>query len=343
MNRILPPARLRPAPDTRIAKNVLDLIGSTPLLHLSRYLDRDDVTLLAKVEALNPGGSAKDRPAQHMIEEALRKGALKPGDTVVESSSGNMGIGLAQACAWHGLRFICVVDPNAQRQNVAIIRALGGRIELVDHAPDGDFLRARLARVDALLKEDPARFWPNQYANLDNPASHARGTVAEIDSALEGRFQHLFVACSSTGTARGCRDYLHAQGRDTKVVAVDAEGSTLFNGKAGPRKISGMGAGKLPDLAKGQAFDGLERVSDATCVAGCRRAAAREGLLVGGSAGGVLEAVRRRQDRLAGQTVVAILHDSGARYTETVFNADWVESTLGLSEDAILRLAGLAD
>ena len=140
--------------------------------------------------------------------------------------------------------------------------------------PDGDFLAARLDRVATLLEEDSRRFWPNQYANLDNPESHELGTIAEIDAALGGQIDVLYVACSSTGTARGCRDYLRRMGRKTKVVAVDAMGSTLFNGTAGPRKISGMGAGRIPELAKGQEFDDLVRVSDVTCVAGCRRAVA---------------------------------------------------------------------
>ncbi|ATG34317.1 cysteine synthase CysK [Phaeobacter piscinae] len=325
----------------RVADNLLDLIGQTPLVRLHHYLDKASVNLFAKLEALNPGGSAKDRPARHMIERALADGRLSPGDTVVESSSGNMGIGLAQACALHHLKFICVVDPNAQAQNIDIIRALGGQIELVDQALDGDFLAARLERVSVLLEESADRFWPNQYANLDNPASHETGTVAEIDAALSGQVDYLFVACSSTGTARGCRDFLRAKGRRTKVVAVDAEGSTLFDGTAGPRKISGMGAGRLPELAQGQSFDGLVRVSDLTCVAGCRRAVKHEGILVGGSGGGVLEAVRSMQDELSGKTAVAILHDSGSRYLSTVFDDDWVARELGASGDEVRALAGL--
>lgn len=328
-----------PAP--RIADNVLDLVGQTPMVRLDRYLDVPDVALIAKVEALNPGGSAKDRPARYMIERALADGRLSRGDTVVESSSGNMGIGLAQTCAVHGLKFICVIDPNAQTQNVAIIRALGGQIELVEQAIEGDFLAARLERVAVLLNGNPDRFWPNQYANTDNPASHEAGTIAEIDAALPDQIDYLFVACSSTGTARGCRDYLHRMGRKTKVIAVDAQGSTLFDGVAGPRKISGMGAGRLPELAKGQRFDDVIRVTDITCVAGCRRAVAREGFLVGGSGGGVLEAVRGMQHELRGKTAVAIIHDSGARYLGTVFDPDWVARELGVSEAELQELAGL--
>mgnify|MGYP005988072545 CR=1 FL=1 len=341
MNVLTDPDIRSVIPTRRVADNVLDLVGQTPMVRLGRYLDARGVNLIAKVEALNPGGSAKDRPARYMIEQALADGRLSPGDTVIESSSGNMGIGLAQACAVLGLKFICVVDPNAQAQNVAIIRALGAKIELVETPIKGDFLAARLERVAELLQASPDRFWPNQYANTDNPASHEAGTIAEIDAALSDQIDYLFVACSSTGTARGCRDYLRRMGRKTKVVAVDAMGSTLFDGTAGPRKISGMGAGRLPELAEGQSFDDLIRVSDIACVAGCRRAVAREGLLVGGSGGGVLEAVRSMQDRLDGKTAVAILHDSGSRYLGTVFDPEWVERELGTSETEVLALAGL--
>ena len=320
----------RPA-ETPIKDGIVDAIGSTPLVRFRRYLDAGDVDLIVKLEALNPGGSAKDRPAKRMIEEALQQGVIDQSTTIIESSSGNMGIGLAQVCRYHGLRLICVVDPKAQAQNIAIMKALGATIRLVTEPLDDDFLAARLAVVAELLETVENSFWPNQYANLDNPLAHEAGTIREIDKALGGRLDHLFVATSSTGTARGCRDYLEQRRRRTRVIAVDADGSTLFDGKAGPRKISGMGAGKLPELARGQTFDRVMRVSDLRCVVGCRRAAAREAFLVGGSGGGVLEAIRTMQHELAGKTVVAILHDSGSRYLETVFDDDWVERELGCS------------
>ena len=299
-----------PSPqDKTISANVVDSIGHTPMIRLSRYLDLPNIDLIAKLEASNPGGSAKDRPARRMIEEGLKDGSINARTTIIESSSGNMGIGLAQICRYHGLRFICVVDPNAQAQNVAIIRALGAEVRLVTKPLEGDFLAARLALVQ------------------------------EIDDTLGGAFDYLFVATSSTGTARGCRDYLAKRGRHTAVVAVDAAGSILFNGNAGPRKISGMGAGTLPDLARDQQFDDVVRVSDIRCVAGCRRAAAREALLVGGSGGGVLEAVRQMQSELVGKTVAVILHDSGVRYLETVFNDAWVEKELGCSADDLHTMA----
>ncbi|WP_166831675.1 2,3-diaminopropionate biosynthesis protein SbnA [Thalassoroseus pseudoceratinae] len=321
----------------RVTDGVLDAIGDTPLVQFRRYLDRDDIQLYAKLEYGNPGGSAKDRPARQMLTTAIERGEVGPLTTIIESSSGNMGIGLAQACRFHGLRMICVVDPNAQSQNIAIMRALGAEIELVTNPHHGDFLAARLRRVRKLLKTIPNSYWPNQYANLQNPISHELGTIREIDEALDGDVDYLFVATSSTGTAQGCRNYLQSRGRRTRVVAVDAVGSVLFGGKPGQRKIPGLGAGHEPSLARDQTFARIVRVSDLDCVVGCRRAAQREAVLLGGSAGGVLETVRSLQERLAGKRCAAILHDSGTRYLDTVFNDDWVQATIGVPAEEIKR------
>lgn len=317
-------------------RGILDAVGNTPLVRLMSYLDRDDIELYAKLESANPGGSAKDRPALAMIDAAMRAGQIGPRTTVIESSSGNMGIGLAQACRYLGLRFVCVVDPFAQPNNVDIIRALGGEIDLVNERVNDDFLSARLARVCELLETTPDSFWPNQYSNLANPAAHQAGTIREIDDELGDSLDFLFVATSSTGTLRGCVDYLAAHGRSTSVVAVDAFGSALFGGQRGPRVIPGLGAGRVSKLATDAHCDELQRISTRDCIVGCRRAALREAFLPGGSAGGVLEAVRRMEDRLAGATVAAILHDSGTRYLETIYSDRWVEETLGKSVDDIL-------
>ncbi|MDQ8187611.1 2,3-diaminopropionate biosynthesis protein SbnA [Pelagicoccus sp. SDUM812002] len=312
-----------------ICEGILGAVGDTPLVRLSRYLDQTDVELFAKVESCNPGGSAKDRPALKMIEDALESGELEVGQTVVESTSGNMGIGLAQACRYYGLKLICVVDPNAQRQNVAIMQALGAEIEWVEQPVNGDFLSARLLRVSQIIRDNPDAYWTNQYGNERNPAAHFEGTIQEIDDKLGDSYDVVFVATSSTGTARGCRDFLIERRPKVQVVAVDAEGSVLFGGEKGRRKIPGLGAGVMPELAEGQTFDTHCRVSDLRCVVGCRRLAEREAMLVGGSAGGVLEAVRSMQSQLSGKRCVAILHDSGMRYLDTIYSDQWVEDTLG--------------
>lgn len=320
----------RPRRPVAAAPDVLGLIGDTPLVRLNHYLQHDDVELFAKLECFNPGGSAKDRPALRMLEDAVLRGLIDRQSTIVESSSGNMGIGLAQACRFFRLPFICVVDPHAQPQNLAIMRALGARVDRVNEKLDGSFLAARLDRVQQYLKTVPGSYWPNQYANRQNPSAHETGTIQEIDAATGGDFDYLFVATSSTGTAQGCRDYLRKRGHHATVVAVDAVGSVLFGGSPGQRLIPGLGAGQEPALARDQTFDLIQRVTDGDCVVGCRRAAQLEALLIGGSAGGVLEVVRRMADSLVGSRCVAILHDSGTRYIDTVFNDHWVADVLGL-------------
>lgn len=321
----------------RICDGALEAIGETPLIRLRDFLDTGTVPLYVKWEPSNPGGSAKDRPARQMIEEALRMGRIRCGSTVVESSSGNMGIGLAQACGRYGLRLLCVVDPNAQPQNVAIMRALGAEIELVTEPVEGDFLKARLERVATLLERVPGSFWTNQYANVQNPLSHTQGTVREIDEAFGGEVDYLFVATSSTGTARGCREYFDELGRRAQVVVVDALGSVLFGGAKGPRRIPGLGAGTQPSLARAQQFNEVRRVSDLDCVVGCRRMALRESMLVGGSGGGVLQTIRCMSSLLRGKLCVAIIHDSGTRYLDTVFSNDWVDRELGCSATELYR------
>tara|TARA_R110002111_G_scaffold255157_1_gene321292 strand:+ start:87977 stop:89080 length:1104 start_codon:yes stop_codon:yes gene_type:complete len=316
-------------------EGILDTVGSTPLIRLRRYLGTADVPLYAKLEAFNPGGSAKDRPARVMIEDALKSGAIDQNTTIIESTSGNMGIGLAQACCYYGLPLICVVDPHAQEQNISIMKAYGAVIERVERPLQGTYLKARIARVLELLNQFPDSFWPNQYSNVKNPLAHEQGTIREIDEALNGEIDYLFVATSSTGTARGCRDYLKKQGRDTKVIAVDAQGSVLFGGLAGPRRIPGMGAGYVSALAAGQEFDDVKRVSDLECVVGCRRMVKQEAILAGGSAGGVLEAIRSMIPELRTKVCAAILHDSGTRYLDTIYSDEWVENELDCSPEEV--------
>lgn len=327
--------------------SVLETIGGTPLIELTGFLPRGPVQLFLKLEAANPGGSAKDRPAVKMIEDALRSGQLRHGSVVVESSSGNMGVGLAQACAWYGLRFICVVDPRAQAGTLAAMRALGAEIDMVDVPGgwEGNPLEARLERVAHLVATLDAAYWPNQYANPLNPEAHATGTMAEIDEALKGVVAGVFVGVGTTGTLGGCLDFIEANDRSTRVTAVDAVGSILFGGEPGERRIPGMGAGDVPPLAK-QRWNGraigprVLRVTDLDCVVGCRRLARTDALLVGGSAGGVLQAVRSCHRSLPAGRYVAVAADSGHRYLDTVFDDAWVEEVLGCSPERLSRLVG---
>lgn len=313
-------------------EGILSAIGNTPLIRLRRFLPSSRFQLFGKLEALNPGGSIKDRPAVRILEDGLRSGAIGPNTVIVESSSGNMGIGLAQACRYHGLRFICVVDPKTVPQNLAVLRAYGAEIDYVAE-PDpatGEFLQARLNRVQVLLREIEGAFWPNQYSNLHNPGSHYYTTMHEVATALDGKVDFLFVATSTCGTVRGCSEYARNHGLGTKVIAVDAIGSLIFSDQKAKRLIPGLGAGMRPPLCDLSLVDDFLLVSDLDCVAGCRRLVARESILAGGSSGAVMSAIERYQEQIpAGSTCVAILPDRGERYLDTVYNDDWVKLHLG--------------
>ncbi len=317
---------------------ILAAIGRTPLVALRRALPCTPFRLFAKLEASNPGGSIKDRAALHLLLGALRDGRLERDSVVVESSSGNMGIGLAQACAVLGLRFICVVDARTTIQNIAIMRAYGAVIEVVD-APDpsgGGFLRGRIERVRAIVAALPRAFWPDQYSNMHNALAH-RQTMHEIAEALEGRIEFLFCPTSTCGTIRGCADYIREHGLPTCVVAVDAVGSVIFaDGPAQPRAngarrlIPGHGAALRPGLYRDGIAARCVHVSDLECVTGCRRLVATEGILAGGSSGAALMAVRRLRARIPDDaTCVAIFPDRGERYLDTIYSDEWVTRHFG--------------
>lgn len=327
-------------------RGVLDAVGDTPLIELTRFLSREDIGLFGKLEASNPGGSAKDRSAARMLADAIDSRQISDMTTVVESTSGNLGVGLAQTCRYYGLKLICVVDTRANETNVRKMRALGAEVRVVDQ-PDprtGDLLTARINLVHEICEATPDSFWLDQYANKSNPAAHDTGTMREIDEALDGEIDYLFVATSTTGTLRGCTEYLRRNDRKTIVVAVDALGSALFGGARGTRRLPGFGAGMQTPLSRGASFDELIRVSDLECVVGCRRLAAREAILAGASSGGVLAAVERIEPLMApGSRCAAILADGGAGYLETVYSDDWVARELRCGPSRLAELVAVTN
>jgi cysteine synthase A len=239
------------------------------------------------------------------------------------------------------MHLVCVVDARAHDTNIRTMRALGADVRVVTR-PDpetGDLLVARLRLVAELLATIPGSFWPNQYANPANPAAHAAGTMREIDEALGGDLDYLFVATSTTGTLRGCRDYLREHDRATRVVAVDAVGSALFGGTTGKRLLPGFGAGVETSLSLGVELDLLVRVSDLDCVVGCRRLAAREAILAGASSGGVARALATLAGSMpVGSRCALILPDGGTGYLGTVYDDSWVERELGCDADNLAAL-----
>ncbi|MCR8642094.1 2,3-diaminopropionate biosynthesis protein SbnA [Paenibacillus sp. N1-5-1-14] len=315
---------------------ILGTIGNTPLVKLNKLFDGKHYELYAKLEGLNPGGSSKDRSARQMLRTAYEEGLIKPGATIVESSSGNLGISLAQICAFLGLRFICVIDPRTTEQNIRILRTYGAEVDLVSE-PDsvtGEFLPARIARVQEIRNSIPDAYWPNQYANKSNPLAHSQYTMHEIVQTL-GRVDYLFCAVSTCGTIRGCLDYVNAHHLTTKVIAVDAVGSVIFDQEKCKRLLPGIGAGIKPALSEQLAVHDYVHVYDRDSVQGCYQLLRKESILAGGSSGTVIAAISQYARHIEnGAVCAAILPDRGERYMDTIYDESWIKTHFGQIEGA---------
>lgn len=307
---------------------LLQTIGHTPLIPLTRLFRDAPFSVYGKLEMVNPGGSSKDRPALFIMQEAIRLGQVHSGTTIIESSSGNMAVSLAQICRYLGLRFICVVDPRTTENHLKLIRSLQGEIELVAQ-PDpvsGDYLPARIARVKQLQQEIHDCYWTNQYGNPNNYLAHYHTTMPEILNVLP-QVDYLFCGVSSCGTIRGCAERIRELGLSTQIIAVDAVGSVIFGGAKGTRQFPGLGAAVAPLINRVELIDRITYVTESECVATCRELVRTEAIMAGASSGGVLSAIQamhHRNEMTDGAVCVAILPDRGERYMDTVYNDDWV-------------------
>jgi N-(2-amino-2-carboxyethyl)-L-glutamate synthase len=316
----------------QVSDGVLSAVGRTPLISLRRLIPDAPFEIFAKLEIANPGGSIKDRSAVNTIRRALESGALRPSSTVIESTSGNFGVGLAQACAYYGLPLICVVDVKTTAQNLRILEAYGARVDLVSE-PDPEtkeFLAARLKRVKQLLASVPNSFCPNQYSNIDNARAHWQ-TMAEIDVSLHGGIDYLFCPVSTCGTLRGCSEYVRGRGLRTTIVAVDALGSILFGGQAqASRYIPGHGAAVVSGLFRDDLADLCVKTTDIDCIQGCRYLVRREAVLAGGSSGASVAALLALRRSIAPSSrCVLIFPDRGERYLNTIYSPEWVNEKFG--------------
>ena len=307
--------------------SILDAVGNTPIIELSKIFGDGHFKLFGKIEAMNPGGSIKDRSGLHMLREALSSGEISRDTTIIESSSGNMAIGLAQVCTYWGLKLICVVDIRTTKQILQILQTYGAEISLVSEPLPGSdsLLEARKLRVQELLASVPDSYCPNQYANPNNFAAHYLATMPEILNALESHVDYLFLATSTSGTLRGCAEYIHDNELATKVVAVDAIGSVIFGNKPQPRLLPGHGAAERSKIHRDGLADDVVLISDWDCVTGCHNLVRREAVLAGASSGGVIAAIHKYRSRIEpGAVCTAILADRGERYMDTVYSEDWL-------------------
>ena len=317
-----------------VTEGVMTAIGNTPLVELKRIPRPAGLRLFAKLEGCNPWGSIKDRTALSIVRDAISRGDIGPETVVVESSSGNLGLGLAHLCNYLNLRFICVVDSRTNSPTLDMLRLLGVETVMVD-APSSDgssMLSCRLATVKSICDRLPNAFWPNQYANPSNPNAHF-DTMREISEQLDHEADFLFCPVSTCGTLRGCILYIRSKGLKTAVVAVDAVGSSIAGGESGERLLPGHGAGIEPPHYDAQLVDDHVRVADEEAIKGCQQLLRFESIFAGASSGAAISAVGKTKLAIPpGATCVLILPDRGERYLDTVFSDSWVEEHIACRE-----------
>tara|TARA_R110000850_G_scaffold268138_1_gene399470 strand:+ start:62720 stop:63739 length:1020 start_codon:yes stop_codon:yes gene_type:complete len=305
--------------------DILATIGNTPLVRLSRIEKQYHFPLFAKMESFNPGGSIKDRTAINMLSRALESGSIKPGDTIIESSSGNMALGLAQACKYYNLKLIVVVDPKVNSHTEKLLQAYGTQlVKVTSPQEEGGFLESRIQKVQELLKQHPHSHWLNQYENDANPQTHYQ-TMSEIADALDQKVDYLFISTSTCGTLMGCARYVYENRLPTKIIAVDALGSVTFGEHEAKRLIPGHGSGKASHFLDEGFIHDVMHITDEACITGCWNLLEQEAILCGGSSGAVLSAIEQYAPFIPeGANCVAILCDRGERYLQTVYNKAWI-------------------
>ena len=302
-----------------IYKNVTELIGNTPILELSNIEKKEglEATLLAKLEYFNPAGSVKDRIAWAIIKDALDSGKLTKDSVIIEPTSGNTGIGLSAVAASLGIRTIIVMPDTMSVERRNLMKAYGAELVLTDGAQG---MKGAIAKADELVKEIPGGFIPGQFVNPVNPKAHRETTGPEIWKDTEGKVDIFVAGVGTGGTITGVGEYLKSQNPNVKVVAVEpASSPVLSDGKAGPHKIQGIGAGFVPEILNTDIYDEIIKVENEDAFEAGRLVGRSEGVLVGISAGAAvhagIELAKRPENK--GKTIVVLLPDTGDRYLST--------------------------
>jgi cysteine synthase A len=298
---------------SKIYNNLVELVGGTPVVKLNK-LSPDGTNILIKLESFNPGGSVKDRIAKNMIEEAEKSGALKPGATIIEPTSGNTGVGLAFIGAVKGYDVILTMPDTMSVERRRLLSAYGAKLVLT---PGSAGMKGAINKVEELKAEYPNHFVPGQFVNPDNPDAHRKNTALEIYDQLDGQLDIFVSGVGTGGTITGVGEVLKDKIEGLKVIAVEPEGSPVISGgQPGPHKIQGIGAGFIPEVLNTGIIDGVSKVSNDAAFETMRRLAKEEGLLVGiSSAAAVYAAVElANKEENKGKTILTVLPDTGERY-----------------------------
>ncbi len=309
----------------KIAKKLTDLIGSTPLLELSNYEKANELTatVAAKLEYFNPLSSVKDRVAFALIQDAEARGLVNKDTTIIEPTSGNTGVGLAFVAASRGYRLILTMPETMSLERRRLVAALGAELVLTEGAAG---MKGAIAKAEELAREIPNSFIPGQFTNPANPAAHRASTAQEIWNDTDGKVDIFVAGIGTGGTITGTGEGLKAHNPNVKIVGVEpADSPVVSQGKAGPHKIQGIGAGFVPDILNTDILDEILTVSNEDAFATTKALAKTEGLLVGISAGAAVYAATQlaKRPENKGKLIVALLPDTGERYLSTgVFDAE---------------------
>lgn len=300
----------------RVANTITDLIGETPLVKLNQLVGENDADVYVKLEYFNPASSVKDRIAISMIEAAEKEGKLKPGDTILEPTSGNTGVGLAMVAAAKGYRALLVMPETMSLERRNLLKAFGAELVLT---PGSEAIGGSIRKAEEMAKEHPEYFVPQQFKNENNVKIHRETTAEEIVKQTEGQLDAFVAGVGTGGTVTGVGEVIKERILGVKVIAVEPTGSpVLSGGKPGPQKIQGIGTGFVPDILNTEIYDEIITIEDDDAFHWTRRMAREEGILVGISSGAAVSAALQVARRLGkGKKVLAVLPDNGERYLST--------------------------
>lgn len=330
--------------ENRVYNDITETIGNTPLIRINRCVEGLSGTFYAKWEGANPGNSAKDRIAKYIIEKAEREGRLKPGATIVETTSGNTGFSLSMMAIVRGYRCIVAVSSKTKKDKIAYLKAMGAEVHMCPASVPADDPRSYYETAKRIHRETPNSIYINQYFNSNNTDAHYHTTGPEIWKQTQGKITHLVAASGTGGTISGAARYLKEQNPNIKILGIDAYGSVIKKyhetgifdeNEIYPYRIGGLGKNLIPTSLDFDQIDFFEKVTDKSAALRARKVTTQEGILVGYTTGAVVQGMHQLKNQFdENSVVVAIFHDHGSRYMEKIYNDDWMREQGFFEEEA---------